>query len=364
MPRADAALQRGLDVLGDVDRDDGRDRRHHLAGLLLVEVEDPAEHAGLARIQVPALHRLADDELQLLGVLGLLGDGVGIDAQHVQDPVGDEGQRRDEGREEQPAEAQRTGDHAHQPVGVLDRVDLRHELADGDVRARDQQVGEDDRYDDGHPAEDRLEQVRNHGLAHGTDTDRGERDADLAGRDVLVDVVDLLEREGGAAEALLPRGLELRPPSADQRVLRDHEERVEQDQDEDRDEEQRGQARNTPGGAEIGPPPLLRGRSSSFIEATRRTVAGAPGGEQRTGSARGLRRRAGRATPTSLDRAGASDLISAAQAGGAGAWFGACASACEPAPGPAGSRARPRSRWGSRAGTAPVGRAGPGPRRG
>ena len=38
----DAQRERRLDVLGDVDRDDRRDRRHHLARLLLVQVKDAA----------------------------------------------------------------------------------------------------------------------------------------------------------------------------------------------------------------------------------------------------------------------------------------------------------------------------------
>ena len=58
--RGDAAPQRRLDRLGGIDRDDRRDRRHHLARLLLVQVEDAAEHprlAGVERAAQPASGR-------------------------------------------------------------------------------------------------------------------------------------------------------------------------------------------------------------------------------------------------------------------------------------------------------------------
>jgi len=86
-------------------------------------------------------------------------------------------------------------------------------------------------------AEHRLQQIRDDGLADGADPDRGQRDPHLAGGDVLVDVVDLLERQRGAAQPLLLGGLELRPARAYERVLRDHEERVDEHQDEDCDEQ-------------------------------------------------------------------------------------------------------------------------------
>ena len=47
----DAAPQRRLDRLGGIDGDHRRDRRHHLARLLLVQVEDAAEHPRLAGVE-------------------------------------------------------------------------------------------------------------------------------------------------------------------------------------------------------------------------------------------------------------------------------------------------------------------------
>ncbi len=62
----DAQPQRPLHVLGDVDRHHGGDRRHHLTGLLFVQVEDAREHPRLARVDVPARVGLGDQLLELL----------------------------------------------------------------------------------------------------------------------------------------------------------------------------------------------------------------------------------------------------------------------------------------------------------
>ena len=53
---------------------------------------------------------------------------------------------------------------------------------------------------------------------------------DLAGGDVIPELLHLGERDTGAAGALLGQRLEPHRPRAHQRVLGDHEERVDQDQ--------------------------------------------------------------------------------------------------------------------------------------
>ena len=63
----DTAAERVLDGVGGVDRDHGRDRRHHLASLLLVEVEDAAEHPRLALLESALLAAAVDQHPQLLG---------------------------------------------------------------------------------------------------------------------------------------------------------------------------------------------------------------------------------------------------------------------------------------------------------
>ena len=47
-----------------------------------------------------------------------------------------------------------------------------------------------------------LEEVGDRGLAEEADAQRGERDAELAGREVLAEVVELLDDEPGAAVTL------------------------------------------------------------------------------------------------------------------------------------------------------------------
>jgi len=132
----------------------------------------------------------------------------------------------------------------YQTLGVLDRVELRNDLADDALAAGDQQIG--DRHRDGHGrrmadgvSERSLEQVRDRRFAERADGDRGHRDPNLAGRDVVADLLELLEGEARAARALLGKRLQPSPPRAHERVLRDHEERVDQDKQPGHDDQER-----------------------------------------------------------------------------------------------------------------------------
>ena len=84
---------------------------------------------------------------------------------------------------------------ARHALRVLDRVELRDDLADGALEERDQHVGDHHRHGHGDVvaaavAEDRLQRVGDRGLAEGADSDRRHRDADLAGGDVVADLVE------------------------------------------------------------------------------------------------------------------------------------------------------------------------------
>ena len=97
---------------------------------------------------------------------------------------------------------------------VGDREDLRHLLADRDVQRRGHEVGERERHRQRYPVRDRLaqrllDQAGDGRLAEEADSQRGHRDAQLAGRQVLVDVVDLVRGQPGALLAL--RGHARRP---------------------------------------------------------------------------------------------------------------------------------------------------------
>ena len=188
-------------VSDDVDGHDRRDRRHHLAGLLLVEVEDAGEHVRLADVELPAGLGLGDDPLELVR-RPALGFGVGIGSEHPQDRVGGRVQHEDERVEQHPEELKRPRDPAGDPLGVLDRVELGDDLAGDRLGDGDQQVGDDHGDHDrrgvaDHGAEQRLEQVRDRGLAERADGDRGHRDPDLTGGDVVADVVELVRAPAG-----------------------------------------------------------------------------------------------------------------------------------------------------------------------
>ena len=167
---------------------------------------------------------------------------VGIDAEEADDRVGDRAQREGHrrGRDAEPVE--RPGDAAGGALGVGDRQHLRHLLADADVERGDEGEGDRHREADGdavgEAAEDRLEQLRQRGLAEEADPDRGHRDPDLAGGERLVDLVELLDHRLGAAFAFLGELLDLAAPAAHERELGRDEEAVDGDQQQQEDEQQ------------------------------------------------------------------------------------------------------------------------------
>jgi hypothetical protein len=261
----DAAPQRGADVLGDVDGHDRRDRRHDLARLLVVEMKDAREHPRLARVEVTAGVRVGDDRAHLLGARALLEVGVALDAQRSQQRARCLVEQVDERPHDRVEGVQRPRDPARDPLGVDDRVDLRHLFAGGDVPRRDEDVGDRDRHRRGdrmgEALQPWLDELGDRRLAQEADAQRGQRDAELAGRQVLAEVVELGEHEPRPAVAAVDHLLDPGAARAHERELRGDEEAVGEDQHDDRaDEQQRGQeARTGPG---LGCRPRLRGRSS------------------------------------------------------------------------------------------------------
>ena len=228
-------------VSDKVDGDHGRDRGHDLARLLLVEVKDAREHAGFADVDLAARGGLGDQALELVR-RPALGLGVGVGTEHSQDRFGRRVQHEDERAEQNAEELHRPGDPPGQALRVLDRVELGDDLADDAQGDRDQQVGDHHRHRNrgGVPdraPQDRLEHVRDRGLAERADADRGHRDPDLTGRDVIADVVYLSERQASTTRPLLGQRLQPRPARTDQRILRDHEEGIDQDQQPGEDDE-------------------------------------------------------------------------------------------------------------------------------
>ena len=271
----DAAPHRRADVLGDVDRDDRRDRRHDLARLLLVQVKDAGEHARLARVEVAAGVRLGDDRAHLLGARALLEVVVALDAQRAQQRARGLVEQVDERPHDPVEEVQRPRAPARHPLGVDDRVDLRHLLARRDVAGGDEDVGDRDR--------DRAPRRRATGRRA-----RGSTRSAIAGspRKPMPSEASVMPNwqadryslmSSSCLTTILRLAVALGGHLLDPGALRAHErelgrdeEAVEEDQHDDRAEQERDQEGWLRPG--LGCRPRLRGRSS-FIDAALPRVA-------------------------------------------------------------------------------------------
>jgi hypothetical protein len=138
------------------------------------------------------------------------------------------------------------------------------ELAGTDWRREGDAIIRDLQFDDFAAAMAHVNRVAD--LAEEADAQRGEGDAELAGREVARQLVELAQHELRAA--LAGGGVFLDPPTADphERELRGDEQAVEQDQHEDGQQQQDGHRRSA-GRARSAP--LLRELSSSFIRGRR-----------------------------------------------------------------------------------------------
>jgi hypothetical protein len=116
---------------------------------------------------------------------------------------------------------------------VAERDPLRHELADDDVQEGEDQVREQDRDDRRHHV---AEGVGERTLADGTDTQRGERHAELHRRDETRRVRGDTQHVAGAPVALVVEFDDARAARRDEAVLGRDEEGVQQDENADRDE--------------------------------------------------------------------------------------------------------------------------------
>jgi hypothetical protein len=237
---ADAAPQPGLDRVVAVHRHERGSRRHHLARLLLVQVEHALEHVRLVGVQLAVALAAPDQHAQLL-CGRRLAVAFDLDPQNPADhEVGGVVQRPDHGMQPDAEPLQRPGAPARDRLGVRDRRHLRRLLADDHVRRRHQQVGERHRDRNGKAvahdaAEQRLQQRRDSRLAEEAEPDRRERDADLRRRQVTVDVIHLVQRHHRGAGAVLGGLLHACAASAHQRELRGHEETVQKDQHDQQD---------------------------------------------------------------------------------------------------------------------------------
>src|SRR5215211_2023463 len=178
--------------------------------------------------------------------------------------------QHEHGRAERPREqVQGTCDPQRHLLGARDRHDLRDLLADRDVESGRDHVSHDEAEGQRHAArqgapQPRVDQRRDRRLPEEPDADRGERDPELAGRQVLADLVELPQRQPGR-----PVRLQLLQPRAagpHQRELGRHEEPVHEHQHHHADEQQSCH-RGSLARQGTGCLPRLRGGASSFIRA-------------------------------------------------------------------------------------------------
>ena len=197
-PERPAELQRLGHVRRVVHGDDGRYRGHHLARLLLVEVEDAAQHHRLAGIELAPGSPTARSGPAGPREVGCSSSSPGPDAEQPQDEFESVGQpegerrRRSCGRSRGAAQSEREVRSARaiaisfgtcSPTVTCEEVTIAYAIT---TRARSPTPWRE-------PTEERLDQLRDRRLAEEPDPDRGHRDPDLAGRQVLVDVIELLQ---------------------------------------------------------------------------------------------------------------------------------------------------------------------------
>ena len=226
------------------DRDDLRSRHHHVGDVLVAEDEDLVDHLLFLVLDLALLARAREQHAELrLGERLALG-ARRLEPEQVEDAVGRLAQHPDERREEREEDPHRRRDPERGALRMAERDALRDELAEHDVEERQQQVGEGDREHCRHPG---LERVRERLLAERTDTQRGQRDAELHRGDELRRIARDPQDRAGPAVSLVVKLDDPRPPGRHERVLGRDEEGVQQDQDPDADQLESESHAPTPG---------------------------------------------------------------------------------------------------------------------
>jgi hypothetical protein len=121
----------------------------------------------------------------------------------------------------------------HGPVGTRDREALRGQLADDHVQERNEGEGEcsRDRYaaEDGSVPEHPVQKLLKHRLADDSEADARDRDAELAGGQIGVDVVDGVAYRLRSRPAFLLEVVDLGRAKTGDREFGGHEEAVRDD---------------------------------------------------------------------------------------------------------------------------------------
>ncbi len=248
--RVAALLGFGRDVHSGFHAGIGRNRHdvgagsHHLLGGLLAELEHPLQHPGIFPGQPALLPALLHQHPDFLGRVDPLGRTGRPDSHQPEDLVGQpveqpDGPRHEPGKPEQRSHHQRTG-----PLGIEEGHRLGSQFAQHDM-----QHGDDgERHRDCHSmqgggvdlnrqtAEQRLDQVGQGRLPDPPQSQGGQGDPQLGGRDIAVERLNGLEGQSSFSVAGSGHLLEPGPPGADQGELGRNEEGVGEDQRQNRQE--------------------------------------------------------------------------------------------------------------------------------
>ena len=216
------------------DRDHLRPRRHHALDREVGEADHALQHELLLRVQLARLVARLHDEPQLVGAVVRRRLHRAVDPEqrgHRPAALVEQPDRRPEDRAKDP---QRPHHQQRHPIGVLQRDALRRELSGHDVQHGDEDERHDDRYRvRPDRAERRVEQPGQRRLADPAERQARERDPELAGRDVTIEVPHPVVDVARARPPLGEELLHARPPQGHERELGRDEEAVQKDQEED-----------------------------------------------------------------------------------------------------------------------------------
>jgi len=225
----------------------GRDRHHvgpgnhHVPCDDVVEVEHPLYHVDLAGVDVSFITRAAQDHPYLPLRERLLGFGGRRHAEQARKPVCSPVEH-DQPRQEEVVEQLHRRCHQHaETFGARDGDGLGCEFAKDHVQERDdaepdgdrdqvQRAGGEDRREHG------LDQRRDGGFADPAQSQRGDGDAQLRRREVVVEIVQRRPEGAGAGSAPFDHLVDRCRPHADECELGGDEKPVECDQKQRREQ--------------------------------------------------------------------------------------------------------------------------------
>ena len=209
------------------DGDDLRPRRHHALDREAFKADHALQHELLLLVQRAGLAAGLHNQTQLVGAEVAVRRGTAIDAQRPRDQPAGLVERPDTRAEDGAEEAQRARDRDRDLLRILQRDALRGQLASDDVQGGDQgeRDGDPKRVRADCP-KDRVQQPGQRRLADPTKREAGDRDAELASRDVAIEVAHGVIDVAGARPALGDQLLHARSPHGHERELGRNEEAV------------------------------------------------------------------------------------------------------------------------------------------